>query len=296
MHKKSGSSKLGLGAANIGSRYGKSSGDRNLSLKELSEILSFANSKNIRVIDTAKNYPNSETTLGSFDLAEFDLITKLPKYTNTKLSVLDWTLNQIYDSLRKLGVSKLYSVLLHDTSDLFSGISNELLSALQLLKTENFVEKIGISVYNTSEVLDALKLYDFDLVQIPANLADQRFQQSGTLDLLYRNGIEIHARSIFLQGLFLITEKNIPHQFNTWADWFKKYFNILNKNSVHPVHLCLNYPLSLSQISKVIVGVQTVSQLIEISNFSNRNILDINTDILQQNDENFINPSKWTFR
>ena len=46
-------------------------------------------------------------------------------------------------------------------------------------------------------------MYNIDVVQIPYNILDKRVIYSGWYRKLKKIGIEVHARSIFLQGLLV---------------------------------------------------------------------------------------------
>ena len=55
---------------------------------------------------------------------------------------------------------------------------------------------------------------DIEAIQLPLNLFDERFLNSGWIGKLKKNNVEIHIRSIFLQGLIL--KKELPSYFNNW--------------------------------------------------------------------------------
>ena len=58
--------KLALGTANFGQEYGLTK--KKVTKKEITKILNVCKNNNIRLIDTAINYGDAETTLGKFDL------------------------------------------------------------------------------------------------------------------------------------------------------------------------------------------------------------------------------------
>ena len=63
-----------------------------------------------------------------------------------------------------------------------------------------YLKKIGFSLYETNELNYLLKnKIEFDILQIPYSIFDQRF--SSLLDTLKLNNVEIHARSIFCKVL-----------------------------------------------------------------------------------------------
>ena len=76
---------------------------------------------------------------------------------------------------------------------------------------KTFYKKIGVSVYSVDYlkkiILSGIKI---NVVQIPINIFNQTFDNKLLSDIKKRN-IEIHARSIFLQGLTLKNSKNIKN-------------------------------------------------------------------------------------
>ena len=50
----------------------------------------------------------------------------------------------------------------------------------------------------------------FDVIQLPINVLNQEFFQKEFFVELKKKKIEIHARSIFLQGLLIENTKNFP--------------------------------------------------------------------------------------
>ena len=83
-----------------------------------------------------------------------------------------------------------------------------------LSQNPTIIKKIGISVYSPRELSFCFDMMEFDLVQFPMNVFDNRFLKTGWLDRLKKNNIETHARSIFLQGV--ITLNKWPNYFNIW--------------------------------------------------------------------------------
>lgn len=76
---------------------------------------------------------------------------------------------------------------------------------MQQLKAQHLVKNIGVSVYEGKQIDGILERFDIDLIQLPLNVLDQRLLHSGHLAKLKNAGIEIHARSVFLQGLLLVS-------------------------------------------------------------------------------------------
>ena len=95
------------------------------------------------------------------------------------------------------------SLLIHKPKDLNTNYGNDFLIWLKNLKTNGLVRRIGISVYNFDDI-SQLRLSDFDLIQVPISIFDQRFLKKGYLEKIIESGCKIHIRSIFLQGLIKV--------------------------------------------------------------------------------------------
>ena len=54
-------------------------------------------------------------------------------------------------------------------------------------------------------------------IQIPVNALDRRAIHSGLLRRLKTKGVEIHARSVFLQGLLLMQPTELPEFFSRYV-------------------------------------------------------------------------------
>ena len=80
--------------------------------------------------------------------------------------------------------------LLLDTSGSMKGLIDQakcqlwnVISDLEKAKSEGRVKKIGVSVYSPEQAKKILENYDIDIIQIPFNLLDQRFKESGLLEI-----------------------------------------------------------------------------------------------------------------
>ena len=165
------------------------------------------------------------------------------------------------------------------------------------MKNKGYVTKIGVSVYTQNEIERILSSeYNPDIVQLPLNILDTRLYRSGKIYDLYSSGIEIHARSIFLQGLFFLPEAILKKKFPDVVSEINELKKISNDVGCTISELSLLWVNTLSEISKIIIGVNNVSQLQENIN-SLKKILPKNTydsalDIKYDN-KNILNPSSW---
>ena len=287
-------SKLGLGTVQFGTDYGLNSLDGQVRPQEVKKILNYARSKQIVLLDTAPAYGNSEEILGGINNSEFQVVTKTRhfdtlKITNDEVSLLNQDFN---NSLKKLNQIKIYGLLIHNADDLLKPGGDKILDLLQKFKQTNKVIKVGVSVYDHIKLKSILDNFDIDIVQLPFNIIDRRMLDSGMLASLYKKGIEVHARSVFLQGLLLMSAKLMPSKFNRWNNLWKLWHEWLHDNRISPVEASVRYVISFSEISKVLVGVDSVNQLKEIYKASSGTLPKI-PDELQTTDADLLNPSNW---
>ncbi|MDC6482276.1 aldo/keto reductase [Pelagibacteraceae bacterium] len=285
--------KLVLGSANIARTYGINNSNlaKNSSLEDIFILLK---RKKIFFIDTAHAYENSERNLSEFNLKKFNIISKLPiMYRDkNKKKIESQIINYVNKSLKKLKIKSFYALLIHNTKDLRGKQGEKIFKTLRLLKKQNIVKKIGYSIYNPKELDKHFIKFKPDLIQGPLNLFDQRIINSGWIDRLNKNGVEFHARSIFLQGLLLKKFKNIPKKFKKYNNIFKKYHSWLKKNGINSLEACLLFISSIKLLSKIVVGVDNVKQLNEIINFK---IIKKKINFKEMNciKTNLINPTSW---
>ena len=287
-------SKLGLGTVQFGTDYGLNSLDGQVRPQEVKKILNYARSKQIVLLDTAPAYGNSEEILGGINNSEFQVVTKTRhfdtlKITNDEVSLLNQDFN---NSLKKLNQIKIYGLLIHNADDLLKPGGEKILDLLQKFKQTNKLMKVGVSVYDHIKLHSILDNFDIDMVQLPFNIIDRRMLDSGMLTSLYKKGIEVHARSVFLQGLLLMSGKLMPSKFNRWSNLWKLWHEWLHDNQISPVEASVRYAISFSEIAKVLVGVDSVNQLKEIYKASSGTLPKI-PDELQTTDADLLNPSNW---
>ena len=255
-------------------------------------MLQLATKNGIEMLDTAIAYGESETCLGEVGVQEFKLVTKLPVVPDGCVDVSGWVQEQVNQSLARLGVSTVYGLLLHRPQQLLGTSGKALYQTLHVLKETGLVQKVGVSVYAPSELEALIPQYHFDLVQTPFNLVDRRLQKTGWLKKLKDKGVEVHTRSAFLQGLLLMSPKNIPAKFTLWSDLWNRWHSWLAINKSPAVATCLAFPLSFPEIDRVVVGADSVSQLTQIIE-ATKNLPAGNFPEISCDDENIIDPSRW---
>jgi aryl-alcohol dehydrogenase-like predicted oxidoreductase len=292
--------KLGLGTAQFGLKYGVSNQDGRTPPEEVSRILAFAASVGIEVLDTAPAYGESEEVLGELSslASRFRIVTKTR--SSGRLDAGDIT-TDITSSLNRLKASRIYGLLVHTPKSLSGENGRRIIEELQALKTKGLVSKIGVSVYDSADIDGILSLQQLDsgqqldIVQVPINVFDQRLLKSGHLRELRQRNIEIHARSVFLQGLLLMTPESLPSHLSGVCPHLEMYRRYIAALGMSPVGAAIRFAIEQPEIDIVLCGVNNLAQLKdihqEVSCLCPKSVIDWSQFSFAQ--ETILNPSLW---
>ncbi|MGB6241437.1 MAG: aldo/keto reductase [Castellaniella sp.] len=287
-------SRIILGTAQFGLNYGVANAVGQPGHEEVRCILKRGRNGGITAIDTAIAYGGSEQVLGQANVHGFDVISKLPKIPDMPdAEISAWVDSQIQGSLSRLGLDRLDGLLLHRPEQLLEASGPSLYRALQEQISKDSVCKIGISIYDPSDLDLLIPEFDFDIVQAPLNILDSRLLKSGWMERLKRKGVELHVRSVFLQGLLLMHRTRRPAYFERWAALWDAWDVWLDENHLTPLEACLRYILHADGIEKVVLGVDSERQLNEILTVSDAGPVPDGYQSLQTQDINLLNPSLW---
>ena len=280
--------KLVIGAAQFGSNYGITNKIQ-ISNADINAIINLAKKNKIKHIDTSPDYPGSQKVLSSCDIKDFHIITKLPILKNKKLINFQNLLSLCKNTIKDLKIKKIDTLLLRTPTKILD--SNKHWDHLIELKEKKLISKLGYTIYSPDELKTVYEKYKPDVIQLPYSIFDRRFDDTGWLSQLYDDGVEIHVRSIFLQGLLLVDLNNLPKKFRAKKNIFVLYYNWLNDNKYNKLQACLSLPLIDKRISKVLVGLNNLSHFQEILNTS---IKPINyPEWMNKIESNIIDPQSW---
>jgi aryl-alcohol dehydrogenase-like predicted oxidoreductase len=278
--------KLALGTVQWGMPYGVLQHDQP-ACEDIAEILSQADKARVSLLDTAPDYGNSERVLGRLSEAKsFRLITKVPP-----LKTREQARTIFEKSLVNLNVNSLYGLLLHRGQDLLGQSGEALFAWLQSLKAEGRVKKIGVSVYTGEEVDAIFSRYALDLVQLPLNAFDQRLVKGGQLARLQEQGVEIHARSVFLQGVLLSPQLPQPLQiFESHLDYWRAQVKACGCT---PLEMALSFVRSQPMVDKIVCGVHSVAQFKALLEAFSKPIVKTDYEAFSLSDTRLLNPANW---
>lgn len=277
--------RLVIGSANFTQKYGAD--PIKLNDKENKKILNLAKKNGIYEIDTAKSYLKNKDIFLNID-KKFKFSTKI--IPDSKWVSLEFCQKQLEDHFKNLNTNKIETLLFHDVKILFTKTGVKIFKNLEVLKKKKYFKKIGLSIYDTNCLNYINSNYNFDVVQCPYNILDKRILTTGWHDKLKNQGIEIHIRSIFLQGLLVNKSVYKKNYFKKWQKLFFNWFKNLENNNISPIDYCLSDLLNYD-FNKIIIGINNSENLKEIINFKTigKNKM-INFNI---SDTKLIDPRNW---
>jgi aryl-alcohol dehydrogenase-like predicted oxidoreductase len=290
--------KLGLGTVRFGLNYGIGNGRGKSSPPEVREILDFAATSGIAMLDTAAGYGDSEDVLGATLPAnhEFQIVTKTPVFTGCRNGeeVADELKQALLTSLAKLRKPALYGLLIHHAGDLLAENGERLFAEMQACKDAGLVIKIGVSGYTAVEIEDVLARFPLDLVQLPINVLDQSAIADGRLAAFKRQGLEIHARSVFLQGLLLMPPTEVPAYFDPIRPLLLRYRAAVSEAGLSAVEAAVAFIKTIEEVDCLVVGVSSRSELAEIvAAFGEQREAPFDFSSYAVAEPRFVNPTLW---
>ena len=249
--------RLGLGTVQFGQAYGVSNTAGQVPLDEVRRHAGARRRGAVsRVLDTAANYGQAEEVLAQCDTSAFRIVSKTVSVKHGVAAVIA----RARQSVQSLG--RVDVLLVHAVADLKGPDGEELWRALRDLKEQGMVGGIGISAYVADDPVALAERFRPDAMQMPFSLLDQRLLQDGSLARLKDLGVEIHARSLFLQGLLFMATP--PEKLRDAAPLLASVRQHIAAADATPLAAALGFVLSRPEVDVAVVGVTSRHELDEI--------------------------------
>jgi len=291
--------RLVLGTAQLGMNYGIANKNGQPDFPIARAIIEEAWRNGICEFDTAQAYGESERVLGQVFQGlgisdEVKIITKLdPTLDYLNKGAL---LKAFETSLYNLGVKSIFGLMFHkeDVLELWNkGLERDLMD----LVDSGRVEHIGVSVYSPGKAIQALNTQGISIVQFPGNVIDRRFERAGVFDIAEDKEKKIYIRSIFLQGLLVLSPESLPQYMRFAAPVLNKLTSFVQETGLSIKELCIGYIKHAFPHSSIIFGVETLEQLKENVQDWDLKWSDELTEKIRKEfyntDEMILNPSLW---
>lgn len=250
--------KLGLAAAQFGLDYAVSNPRGRSPEVEVADILNIAARSGVGLLDTVLA-GRTERVIGQIipRPCPFRVVVKTARCDRGP----DFVEAEARASLAKLGVERAYALLVEQAGDLFSPHGPALWDRMRKLRDEGLFDRVGVSVYASDDPVGVARRFRPDIVQSPASLLDQRLIVNGALAELAEMGVEVHLRSIFLQGLLFLPPDRVPAPLQAAARGLSRVRRMIAEGRSDPLQAALGFALARPEATTVIVGVNTASEL-----------------------------------
>jgi aryl-alcohol dehydrogenase-like predicted oxidoreductase len=288
--------RLAIGTVQFGLPYGVANTRGQVPPEDVAAILSEARAAGCDTVDTAMAYGEAETVLGAVGVDGWRVVTKLPPVPQDERDVTGWARRAMEQSLTRLRLGSVHGLLLHRPQEIFGPHGAALIAALDAIRAGGLAAHAGVSIWSPGELANLLQAFDFSLVQAPFNHFDRRLITSGWLAKLRDRRIELHVRSIFLQGLLLLPTEARPAAFTRWAPLFDARDQWLQSVSLSAVDAAVGDALAHAEIDRVVVGVETLEQWRQVQAAAASSRLCVSPAALGTEDDELINPARWPAR
>lgn len=285
--------KLALGTVQFGLNYGAFNQTGQVSDSEVAAILHHAETSGIDTLDTARAYGTSEAVLGHHNAcARFRVVTKI-KALSKEASKASAVVESLSESRAALGVETLDTVLFHSAPDLLGADGARAWAAAEAARDAGQLRRLGVSVYDHDEAMAISARFPVQAIQLPINIFDQRAIASGALAALKDRGIEIHARSAFLQGFALADPEALPLHLIRFQAQLEAFHAFATEAGTTPLSAALGFVLAQDAIDRVVVGVQSLVEFKQVVASAKECPDLVDAHDIASEDQALLNPSRW---
>ncbi|MGZ6021495.1 MAG: aldo/keto reductase [Rhizomicrobium sp.] len=283
--------RLGLGTVQFGQAYGISNTRGHVPIEDVEAILRGAAAAGVGTLDTAAGYGKAEQVLGILQplTKPFRIVTK----TIPLKHGLDAVLARARQSVETLARQPVDLLLVHSAGDLLGDGAQGLWNGLLALRDEGLFGGIGISAYVADDPVALARKFCPAAMQVPVSILDQRLIQRGALSVMKELGVEIHARSLFLQGLLFLAEDKLPQKLRAAAPHLSGLRRRFKDAATSPLEAAVSFALNCPEIDVAVVGVTSVTELDEILNAADKPVPALDWAACALNDPFVLTPSLW---
>jgi aryl-alcohol dehydrogenase-like predicted oxidoreductase len=252
---------LVIGTANFGLPYGL--GQTKVKDSEIQKIVLDAINRENVFLETGPSYFGAEEKIGEvLQDSKFNrVIVKVPP---SAFSTVESFIASVNQSLKSLNRESVYAILLHGTKNAFYKYPKVIGEATNQLLASQVTEKVGIACYEENEVLTAIKIFpNMRIFQLPENLVDRRKSGSPELQRIHEKGFVFQVRSVFLQGLLLGIQRDLPAELIELQELRLEIERNASANNLTSRELCIQYAAGITWASQIILGAENYQQYLE---------------------------------
>jgi len=138
-------------------------------------------------------------------------------------------------------------------------------------------------------------------MQVAASLFDHRFQRAGIFDAVRDRRVACFVRSVYLQGLLLMPEADIPDELRQVIPLRRQLHTLAQQAGLEVSALAIRYVLGLPSVTCAVIGAESVEQM--RSNLALFSTLSVPIEMMHKIDEivpslpdKILLPNHWSTR
>lgn len=300
-------SEIAFGGVEIGMPYGVGVNEADmLSESEAIHLLNTALDSGINFFDTAREYGQSESIMGkafknkreqvilSSKCKHFRTPNGVPPTPSILKRMVETSLTESLEALRTDYID-LY--MLHDSSKEVLECE-EIIRFFEDCKKSGVIRSAGVSTYTPNETRKAIESKNWEVLQVPFNLMDQR--QESLFSLAAGEGIGIVVRSVLLKGLLSDRGKNLHPALSSVESHIQHYNDLVKVSSADLPTFATRFALSFQEVSSILVGIDKIEYLkksLEAANgkYLNEELLNRAKELAYP-DPDFLNLHTWNIK
>ncbi len=283
--------RLGLGVAQFG-LDGRVGARGRPPEAEVRDMLALAGRSGLKLLDTAAASTHGEGVLGAAlpRPASARVLIKAPRGDRGG----GYVRAEVRATLGRLNLPRAEAVIVQSAGDLFAPHGPEWWAGLKALRDEGLVARVGISAYVSDDPAGLARRFQPDILQAPASLLDQRLLLDGSLERVRERGVEVHLRSIFLNGLLFLPPDRAPSQIGDAAiARLARARRLIVEGRSDPLRAALGFALSRPEVDAVIVGAATVAELSAVIAAARHPPPDLDWDDMALDNPEAADPRRW---
>ena len=164
-------------------------------------------------------------------------------------------------SLERLGLPRGDTLLVSSADDLAGAEGRALWDRLEALKARGLYRRIGFRATIEDGPALLARRFQPDVVELPINLLDQRVQHTGVLAELAALDVDVHATSVFADGLLFISGEPLPPEMAGHAHTLSRIRRRLAEARIDPMQATLAYVMGLPEVSAAVACVASAAEL-----------------------------------
>ena len=252
-----------LGTAQLTESYGIANRHGHRDRADAFRLLESAIEVGVDGFDTAQKYGEADVTIGEFARVhgiEVRVVTKIPGPVGVGTQrFVDEALKLVSACQERVHPARLEVVLFHDPETAVQH-KNEVRAFDDAVKIDFPHIAIGASVYEPRHIVEDAWQGRAGRYQVPGSIVDRRF-----FSFHRESPGRIMFRSVFLQGLLVQRDIELPPSIRGHAGVIRRYHRLVANSGVNPVTAAISGMLHFVPDGALVIGAETPRQVRDIA-------------------------------